>query len=86
MTAALIASSIGFLQFGFFALAWGFVPAFIAKSKGRKDFWLWYVYGFFLLPVAVIHSIVLKADQTEMDERALPKPIPPTKALPQDPS
>ncbi len=81
-TAALIASSVGLLQFGLFALGWGFVPAFIAKSKGRKDFWLWWVYGVFLLPVAVIHALVLKSDQTDMDERALPKPAPTTPKTP----
>jgi hypothetical protein len=73
-SAILAASGIGLVQILGFALAWGFVPAFIAKSKGRKDFWLWYVYGFFLLPVALIHSIVLKADHSAMDEKALPKP------------
>ncbi len=60
------------LQITIAAVCWGFVPAFIAKSKGRKDFWVWWVYGVFLLPIAVIHSLILKSDQTAMDEKALP--------------
>ena len=75
-TAIITAATIVLLQASCFALAWGFVPAFIAKSKGRKGFWAWYVYGFFLLPVALIHTIVLKSDQSAMDERALPKQVP----------
>ena len=31
------------------------LPASIAQSKG-KNFWQWYLYGFFLLPIALIHS------------------------------
>ena len=38
------------------ALAW--VPAYIAKNKGR-DFWTWYVYGILLWLVAFFHSLVL---------------------------
>ena len=34
------------------------VPAFIAKSKGRK-FEKWVVYGFFLLLIALIHSLAI---------------------------
>jgi hypothetical protein len=67
-------ATIGLLQVSIAALCWGFVPAFIAKSKGRKEFWVWWLYGVFLLPVAVIHSLLLKADHSEMDQRALPKP------------
>jgi hypothetical protein len=69
-----IAAILGmtFLQALLFPLVWGFVPALIARSKGRSGFWLWYLYGFFLLPVAVIHAVVLKSDQSAMDEKALP--------------
>jgi hypothetical protein len=34
------------------------LPAFIAKSKGRK-FERWVVYGFFLLLIALIHSLAI---------------------------
>lgn len=39
---------------GLFAL----IPAFIARSK-EKNFWLWWLYGFFLWLIATIHSICL---------------------------
>lgn len=64
---------LGVLQMLAFPLLWGFVPALIARSKGRHGFWLWYLYGFFLLPIAAIHALVLKADTRAMDEKALPK-------------
>lgn len=37
----------------------GLIPAFIAKNKGRS-FVLWYLYGFMIFIVALIHSIMLK--------------------------
>ncbi len=61
------------LQIMAFPLLGGFVPALIARSKGRPGFWLWYLYGFFLFPIAVIHVLLVKADQSAMDEKALPK-------------
>jgi hypothetical protein len=76
-TAGLImASAIGIVQISCFALAWGFAPPLIAKSKGRGNFWAWYAYGFFLFPIALVHSLLLKSDQTAMDEKALPKQVP----------
>jgi len=36
-----------------------FIPAFIARSKGR-GFALWYLYGFLIWIVAFIHSLLLK--------------------------
>lgn len=33
------------------------IPALIARSKGRSAF-AWWLYGFFLLPIALVHSIV----------------------------
>ena len=63
----------GLFQILLIPLAWGFVPALIARSKGRKGFWLWYLYGLFLIPIALIHAVVLKSDQSAMDEKALPK-------------
>lgn len=37
----------------------GFIPASIAKKKGRS-FGLWWLYGFLLFIVALIHSLVMK--------------------------
>ena len=38
------------------------IPAFVAISKGR-GFILWYIYGFFLFPFALIHAIVIKPNE-----------------------
>lgn len=37
----------------------GLIPASIAKNKGRS-FGLWWVYGWLLFIVALIHSLVIK--------------------------
>ena len=36
-----------------------FIPAFIAKNKGR-NFLLWYIYGFAFFIIALIHSLFMK--------------------------
>lgn len=41
------------------AAALAFIPATIAKNKGRS-FGGWYVYGFMLFIVALIHALVMK--------------------------
>lgn len=52
------------------ALVLGFLPALIAKSKGHS-FFAWYIYGALLFIVALIHAIVLKPVQAEVDRAAL---------------
>lgn len=42
-----------------YAAILGLIPAFIAKNKGRS-FGLWYLYGFGLFIVALIHSLVME--------------------------
>ncbi len=37
-----------------------FVPAAIARRKGR-EFWLWWSYAGLLLPVALVHAILLRS-------------------------
>lgn len=49
----------------------GLIPASIAKSKGRS-FGGWYVYGFLLFIVALIHSLVLKAPVETLSTGASP--------------
>ena len=44
----------GVLTVTFFA---GLIPAFIANSKGR-NFYLWWIYGFLIFGIALIHSLV----------------------------
>lgn len=36
----------------------GLIPAVIARSRGR-NFFVWWFYGFWLLPIAFIHSLVV---------------------------
>ena len=36
----------------------GLIPAVIASSRGR-NFFVWWFYGFWLLPIAFIHSLVV---------------------------
>lgn len=43
----------------------GLIPAFIAQSRGRS-FGLWWIYGFLLFIVALIHSLfITKKDDSE---------------------
>lgn len=44
------------------ALLTAAIPASIASSKGR-GFFLWYIYGLFLFPFALIHAIVIKPNE-----------------------
>jgi membrane protease YdiL (CAAX protease family) len=45
-------------------------PAVIAKAKGRR-FWDWYLYGFFLFPIALIHALVMRPfEELEREYRA----------------
>ena len=45
----------------------GLIPAFIAKSKGRV-FFTWWFYGYFLPPIAIIHSILIKKNDVALAE------------------
>ena len=53
-----------------FAFIWtflGLIPAYIAHNKGR-GFFTWWFYGYFLFPFALIHSILIKKDDTALAE------------------
>ena len=41
----------------FFILILSFIPAIIASSKGRS-FFLWFLYGILIFPIAFVHSIL----------------------------
>ena len=43
------------------------IPAFIAKTKGNTSFGMWLFYGFFLFPVALIHSFLLRSDKKKLE-------------------
>jgi len=47
------------------------VPAFIASSKGRS-FFLWYLYGICIFPVAVLHSLFVKPNENAIGMRKCP--------------
>ena len=40
---------------GLFAI----IPMSIAKSKGRQNLFLWWLYGFFLFLIALIHALLM---------------------------
>lgn len=48
----------------------GLVPALIAQSKGRS-FVAWWFYGTMIFIVALVHSLVIKADSHEQERRQL---------------
>ena len=45
----------------------GLIPAFIAKSKGR-NFGKWWLYGTMTFMIAVIHSLLIKKNDTVLAE------------------
>ncbi len=47
------------LLFIIFALP--LIPARIAENKG-KSFWGFYIYGMFILPIAIAHALIMKPD------------------------
>jgi hypothetical protein len=48
----------------------GLIPAAIARGKGRS-FALWWLYGAALFIVALPHSLLMKADDAELERRQL---------------
>lgn len=60
------------MEIMFFAIILGLIPAFIAKSKGRS-FPLWYIYGVAIFIVALIHSIVIKKNDTAFVDEGMLK-------------
>jgi len=48
----------------------GLIPAAIAQSKGRS-FVAWWIYGALLFIVALPHSLLLKPDSKEIEQRQL---------------
>ena len=46
----------------------GLIPAFIAQGKGRS-FFGWWIYGTLLFIVALIHALIIKADQKAIETR-----------------
>jgi len=44
------------------AIFLGFIPAFIAKNKGR-NFFVWHLYGWLLFIIALIHSLLMNENE-----------------------
>jgi len=64
--------AVGYLAMFLMAgLVLGPIPAFIARNKGRSFFIFW-VYGIFLWPVALIHSLVMKDETVARPMRKCP--------------
>ncbi|AIJ06985.1 MULTISPECIES: zinc ribbon domain-containing protein [Edwardsiella] len=48
----------------------GLIPAFIAQSKGRS-FGAWWLYGFFLFIVAIIHALLISKNDKAIEDKQL---------------
>jgi len=51
-------------------MALGLIPAKIAESKG-KEFLPWWIYGTLIFIVALIHSIVMKAEDAVIEQKRI---------------
>lgn len=58
------------MEFLLLAICIGVIPGFIAQSKGRS-FVAWWLYGAALFIVALPHSLIMKADQEEIEREQL---------------
>lgn len=52
----------------------GLVVANIASNKGR-GFANWFIYGFLVFPIAIIHSLAIKKDENSLAEKSRKKEI-----------
>lgn len=48
----------------------GIVVALVASSKGRSGCG-WFIYGFLLWPIAIVHVLVARPNQKNIEARAL---------------
>ena len=55
-----------------FATLLGLIPATIAKKKGYS-FWLWWLYGWLLFGVAIIHVMFISDKQGMEQQNVIPK-------------
>lgn len=54
------------------AILIGIIPAVIAQGKGRS-FGLWWIYGAAIFIIALPHSLLIKANQAELEKRQIAK-------------
>lgn len=48
----------------------GVVVALVASSKGRSGCG-WFIYGFLLWPIAIVHVLVARPNETNVEARAI---------------
>ena len=58
------------MEFIILILLIGLIPAVIARSKG-KSFMLWWIYGALLFIIALVHSILMKSNNANLENRQL---------------
>jgi len=58
------------MEYFFSMVVLGFIPAMIAKAKGHS-FGAWYVYGFFLFIIALVHSLLLKENTAVVESNMM---------------
>jgi len=58
------------MEFLFGWLVLGAVPGIIAHYKG-KTFLFWWIYGFWLFPIALVHVLLMGGNYKQMDDRKL---------------
>ena len=58
------------MEFVVFWVIGGIIVAIIASNKGRNGC-AWFVYGFLLWPIALVHILVSRPNQEAVEERAL---------------
>lgn len=61
---------MGFMLFFVIAGGLAFIPAAIAADKGR-DGLVWWIYGFFLFFIALIHSIIISPTGEALEAKQL---------------
>ena len=49
-----------------FGIILGAIPGMIANSKGR-NFFLWFLYGLLIFPIALVHSILMKSENKKQE-------------------
>jgi hypothetical protein len=58
------------VEFFFLWVIAGVVVALIASSKGRNGCG-WFIYGFLLWPIALVHVLVARPNERQVEARAL---------------
>jgi len=63
------------MEYIFIIFVLSIIPAMIASSKGRS-FFLWFLYSILILPIAFVHSILIKNNEVKLIENGVNKKCP----------